>query len=440
MFSQSKRESSNTQIKSLNVGIDSNLDSGKLKRALAVKLVLPGWTYRVIQPLLIAVGTSLIALVSGQEVKAANFTVVASGLDNPRGLTFGLDNTLYVAEAGRGGNGACIPSPSIQGAVLCYGATGAITKIDNGIVERIVTGLPSVASLNSVIPDGSDASGPQDIQFDANGTPYVTTGLASNPANRDSLLGISDFGQILAIDDFNGTPAWTQLADLARYELDNNPDGGDIVTNPFYMTIKGETAFVIDAGANVLLSVDLNTSKIELEAVLPARNISVPSLGDIVMQSVPTSVAIGPDGAVYVTELTGFPFPQDGARIYRLNDGTPEVFLDGFTNLIDLAFAPNADLYALEYATNSVRSEDPTGALIQIKPNGNRTTILSEGLINPTALAIAPDNSIYVSNNAFLAGEGEVIRVQVSTPEPTFLLSWLSIIMGGIGLRWRSKK
>ena len=31
--------------------------------------------------------------------------VVASGLDNPRGITLGPDGTLYVAEAGRGGSG-----------------------------------------------------------------------------------------------------------------------------------------------------------------------------------------------------------------------------------------------------------------------------------------------------------------------------------------------
>jgi hypothetical protein len=439
MFNRSKSDSN--QIESLNIGVVSNLNS-RLKRGLAVR-DLPEWSARTIKPLLI-IGTSLLAIASTQEVKAANFTVVASGLDGPRGITFGLDEALYVAEAGRGGEGACIPSPSIQGAILCYGPTGAISKIDNGTVERVVTGLPSVASLNSVIPDGSDASGPHDIQFDANGTAYVTTGLASDPANRDTLLGISDFGQLLAIDDLNGTSSWTQLADLALYEQDNNPDGdlspGGVNTNPFYMTVRGETALAIDAGGNDLLSVDLNTGEISLEAVFPARDVPAPDGETIPMQSVPSSVAIGADGAVYVSELTGFPFPQQEANIYRLDDGTPEIFLDGFTNLIDLAFAPSGDLYALEYATNSVLSEDPTGALIQIKPNGDRTTILSEGLLNPTAVAIAPDNSIYISNRGFLQGEGEVLRVEVSTPESTSLLGLFGIAVCGIASQLRSKK
>jgi glucose/arabinose dehydrogenase len=90
--------------------------------------------------------------------------VLASGLESPRKLSFGPDGALYVAEAGRGGSGASIPSPSQPGAVLSYGATGAISRIQNGKVERVVTGLPSLA-----LPDGGDASGVNDIEFDATG-------------------------------------------------------------------------------------------------------------------------------------------------------------------------------------------------------------------------------------------------------------------------------
>lgn len=53
------------------------------------------------------------------------WTTVATGLDNPRHLSF-AGGALYVAESGRGGSGPCIEGPEGQ---FCVGATGAITRI-----------------------------------------------------------------------------------------------------------------------------------------------------------------------------------------------------------------------------------------------------------------------------------------------------------------------
>jgi glucose/arabinose dehydrogenase len=125
--------------------------------------------------------------------KVSEIEVIASGLDSPRKLSFGPDGALYVAEAGRGGTGASIPSPSVPGASVFYGATGAITRIQDGVAERVVTGLPSLA-----LPDGSDAAGVSDIEFDADGNAYAIVGLASNPTNRDDVLKVPDFSQLIA--------------------------------------------------------------------------------------------------------------------------------------------------------------------------------------------------------------------------------------------------
>lgn len=148
----------------------------------------------------------------GNELQKPQIEVLASGLDSPRKLSFGPDGALYVAEAGRGGPGTSIPSPSQPGAVLSYGATGAITRIQDGNVERVVTGLPSLA-----LPNGGDASGVADIEFDAYGNAYAIVGFAGNPALRDSTIQVPDFSQLIAIDDFDGGSSWTRLSDFGAY-------------------------------------------------------------------------------------------------------------------------------------------------------------------------------------------------------------------------------
>jgi len=349
--------------------------------------------------------------------------VLASGLDSPRKLSFGADGALYVAEAGRGGTGASIPSPSQPGAVLSYGATGAITRIQNGVAQRVVTGLPSLA-----LPDGSDAAGVNDIEFDANGNAYAIIGFASNPANRDSIIQVPDFSQLIAIDRFDGGASWTRLRDFGAYEQNNNPDRQEVNTNLYDLLIENNTAYVIDAGANDLLSQRAFGGELTLETVFPTRTTTDPLMGEsVVRQSVPTSITVGPDGAFYVGELTGFPFQAETAQIYRIDaEGQPEVYAGGFTNIVDLAFDNSGGLYVLEYDADGILSGSDAGALIYVSPDGKtRTTIADDELINPTGLEIGSDGDIYISNKGFIAGQGELLRLSLEkdttfSPDPLY--------------------
>ncbi len=375
-------------------------------------------------------GAILMTFGIGSSVKAADFDfeVLASGLDNPRGITFGPDGALYVTEAGRGGTGPCTPPPSGTQGILdippCYGQTGAITRIQNGKPKRVVTGLPSLAS------NGISAYGPQDIAFDWTGNPYVIIGFTGDPNLRSSVIGNSDFAQLIAFNKFNRGnkgASWTRVADLGAYEAANNPDGEDVVSNPYAFLIQNGKAFIVDAGANDLLNVRLNGSGLAVQSVFNTRSIADPASGaNIPLQSVPTSIAIGPDRALYVGEFTGSPYPAGGARIYRINfNNQSEVYLDGFTNIVDLAFDSKGNLYVLEFSANSIATRDLTGALTRVSPDGTRTTIPTGSILQgPTALALGNDGAIYVANKGFQPGEGEIVRIMpnddsTSVPKPT---------------------
>lgn len=409
--------------------------------------------------LTIAAGATFIVLGFGEDLLAASFQIIAENLESPRGLTFGPDGALYVTEAGRGGEGPCIPAPGGGTDVVCYGATGSITRIQNDIAQRIVTGLPSIALPFEPLNITIDATGIHDIQFDSSGRAYGIFGLGSSPDQRDQVLNIPKFGQLVAIDNLNGNGqvSLTSLADLAQYEGLFNPDdlgsgffnpyNNGIDSNPYAFVIKDDTAYIVDAAGNDFFAAKLDGSELTLLSVLPERTVIDPLTGNtIALQSVPTSVTIGPDGAFYIAEFTGFPYPDNNARIFRIgSDNQPQIYAEGFTQIIDLAFDDQGGLYVLEFATNSLFSDFSFGDLIYIDSNGNRTSILSDVLNAPTGLEIAPDGDIYISNQGFIPGQGQVLRVSVpqatSTPESTPLFALFTFgILGLVSQLLRLKQ
>ena len=124
----------------------------------------------------------------------------------------------------------------------------------------------------------------------------------------------------------------------------------------------------------------------------------------------------GPDGALYVGQLTGFPFPVGGANVYRVVPGSaPTVYASGFTNIIDIAFDRQGNLYVLEIDQDSIlfpQNAPPfDGRLVRVNTDGTKDVLVDEGLFAPGGIVIGKDGAAYVTTGTVLPGGGAVVRI-----------------------------
>lgn len=258
---------------------------------------------------------------------------MAGGLDSPRGLEFGPDGGLYVATVGNGVD------------------DGAVVRLDlrKGTTRTVVDGLPTF--IDAV----GDLVGAHDVTFQGRGSMYVPIGLGHDPAVRPPDTPIAT---LMRITPDGGSRV---VADLGDHEAAENPDGGLPDSNPHSAAAVPGGVVVADAGANSLLHVAAGRGDVTTLAVFPDREVGT-STGPVPVQSVPNSVTVGPDGAYYVGELTGFPFVPGESRVYRVTpDGSLEVFADGFTSIIDLTFDADGNLYVLEIVKEGLLTAFTTG-------------------------------------------------------------------------------
>jgi len=345
---------------------------------------------------------------------------LASGLANPRGMAIAPDGSLFLTEAGRGGSGPCIdPRP---GVTLCYGDTGALGRFDRktNLYSRALTGLPSLADQSRASTEGT---GLQDVAFDASGRLFGVFGLGADPALRPS-SGSSIFGKTVSIDLAKGS--YTALADIAGFEASQNPDGPELNSNPYALVVRGGDTYVTDAGGNTLVKADsandVTGVNVFQEKTVTTSHLPFPfPLPEISSQAVPTGMTVGPDGALYITQLTGFPFAPGSASVFRYDFSNPvTTFATGFSTLIDIAAGPDDSLYLLQYRDDFF-AKNPRGSILRLGLDG-RVETLFDDLASPTGLAVGRDGTIYVANDGD-GVNGELLELTpVPAPAPLPLL------------------
>jgi hypothetical protein len=342
----------------------------------------------------------LLALVLGGAVvavAAGSSGTVATGLDNPRGIALGPGGRLLVVES----------------------ATGAIDSLRKGARDTIAT-----------LPGASDvaANGLGNVYAVIGGAPPDAGPPPAGPAPLESLVRILPNGNVDVV------------ADIGKYE-DSHPDPEDLddppnptESNPNGLALLGGSdVLVSDAAANRLLHVDQHgtittVARFRPEIVPWGLPFGPPVGTPVPAEAVPTAVAVGPDGAYYVSELTGFPFSKGVARIWRIDPGTEDAVCDpahpstgactsfatGFSSVIDLTFGPDGTMYVLEIAKNGLAGAlvlgtefPPTGALWAVK-NGVKT-LVSDSLVAPGGVAVDGGGTVFVTTNTFGLPGGSVV-------------------------------